>query len=335
MPTISESELSSRIKQGVLGGFYLLYGDEPVLAESYVKKICACFGGEAIEKMGQKAAFEDIYEAARTVSFFGAKCILVSDFPLDSLSEEDAGLLCEMAGAENTVVFYYPSGGLDYKAAKVKKALAAAAKYGSIVEFKKLDSLKMSGLLQAVAQRHKVKLDAATARYLCEYCGDDLQILKNELLKLIVYVGEGGCITDKDIEAVSVPCVSVNVFNLVRAALYHKGDEVFGIIDGLFYERARAVTILAAVSSAYVGMLRAVLGRQSGRPLDAIAADFGYRGNAFQLRKSDELCRRLSHENLRRSIVLIAECDRKLKSNTTDERRDIERLMCELMRLAS
>jgi len=335
MPVISEAELSARIKQGALSGLYVLYGDEPILAESHVKKICASFGDEAIERMGHKAAFEDIYEAARTVSFFGAKCILVSDFPLETLSEEDMELLCELAGVDNMVVFFYPSGGLDHKAAKIKKALAAAGKQGNTIEFKKLDSLKMSGLLQSVAQKHKCRIDATTARYLCEYCGDDLQILKNELLKLIVYVGEGGSITDKDIEAVCVPSVSVNVFNLVRAALYHKGDEVFGIIDGLFYERAKAVTILAAVSSAYVSMLRAALGKQSGRPLDTIAADFGYRGNAFQLRKSDELCRRLTHENLRQSIKLIAECDQKLKSNTTDERRDIERLMCELMRLAS
>ena len=333
MPKMNETTLNAKIKAGELSGLYLLYGEEPVMVDGYVKKIVKMRGEEAIERFGRDTPLEEVLEAVETPSFFGNKCVLVNDYPLwtldaDGLKHLEATL---SDGFDCLLVFWYSAASFDVKSAKGKKALALLESAGQTVCFTKLDNIALARMLSAVATKGKCGLDATAARYLVDTCGSELALLKNELYKLMAYAGEGGSITIETIDRLATQTISVSVFNLVRAILYQKSDEVFRIVDGLFQEREQPIAIVGAVSSAYMDIFRTQLAADAHKPLTAAAADFGYKGSPFRLRKADELKRRLSASALRRSINLIAECDLGLKSGTGTPRYIVERLMVELI----
>jgi len=78
------------------------------------------------------------------------------------------------------------------KSARWKAFSAAVDKVGCVVEFPKKTAGDVAKMLCAGAQRRGSSMTPEVARLLVEQCGNDLNLLLNELDKLCALAGVGG-----------------------------------------------------------------------------------------------------------------------------------------------
>lgn len=87
-------------------------------------------------------------------------------------------------------------------------------KQGIVCNFEKQAPAQIIKRLKAIFNAYKVNVDETTLKYLIECCGTGMQELINESRKLIEYAGEGGSITNEDIDLLCIKEVNAVIFTL-------------------------------------------------------------------------------------------------------------------------
>ena len=104
-------------------------------------------------------------------------------------------------------------------------------------------------LLCAGATRRHCVLRPEVARELVEQCGNDLNLLLNELDKLCAVAGHGE-ITSAIVGEVATKNLNAQAFELSNAILKHNYESAYTILHKLFASKLEPVVILAALSAA-------------------------------------------------------------------------------------
>lgn len=85
---------------------------------------------------------------------------------------------------------------------------------GAICEFEYQKPLQIEKRLEAIAKAYKVDVESGAIRDLIEVSGTSMQVLINEIRKLIEYAGEGGTITRKSVKDLAIKTLDSNIFDL-------------------------------------------------------------------------------------------------------------------------
>ncbi len=206
---ITEAELKKRLKEG-LAPLYFLYGEESYLTAHYAAQIAEKavgkddMGGFNLQKLdGQSVSFDQIEEAVEALPLMAErKCVVIRDFDVAAAGAAQERLL-NLAGdpPESCVtVFWQDAVQPDLKKnAKWKAFAAAVEKTGLCVQFPRKTTGDIVKLLVSGAARRGSALTPDNAKLLVERCGDDLNLLLNEIDKLSALAG-GGEITREHIE---------------------------------------------------------------------------------------------------------------------------------------
>lgn len=340
---ITEAELKKRLKEG-LAPLYFLYGEECYLTAHYAAQIAEKavgkddMGGFNLQKLdGQSVSFDQIEEAVEALPLMAErKCVVIRDFDVAAAGAAQERLL-NLAGdpPESCVtVFWQDAVQPDLKKnAKWKAFAAAVEKTGLCVQFPRKTTGDIVKLLVSGAARRGSALTPDNAKLLVERCGDDLNLLLNEIDKLSALAG-GGEITREHIETAATKNLEASVFDLSKALLQNNYERSYTILNTLFYQKEEPVAILAVLSGAYADLYRAKAAAQAGVPAESLAADFGYRGREWRLRNAARDSARLSLPMLRQSLEILAQADGQLKSARTDKRVVLEQTAARLIVLA-
>lgn len=149
------------------------------------------------------------------------------------------------------------------KNAKWKAFAAAVEKTGLCVQFPRKTTGDIVKLLVSGAARRGSALTPDNAKLLVERCGDDLNLLLNEIDKLSALAG-GGEITREHIETAATKNLEASVFDLSKALLQNNYERSYTILNTLFYQKEEPVAILAVLSGAYADLYRAKAAAQAG-----------------------------------------------------------------------
>lgn len=85
---------------------------------------------------------------------------------------------------------------------------------GIVCEFELQKPLQIEKRLEAIIKAYRVKAENGALKQLIEITGTSMQELINELRKQIEYVGEGGTITSKTVDALAIKTFDCNIFDL-------------------------------------------------------------------------------------------------------------------------
>lgn len=339
---ITEAELKKQLK-GELAPLYFLYGEETYLTAHYARQIADLAAGNDelgefnLQKFdGQSTSFDAIEEAAEALPVMAErKCVVVRDFDAAAGTAQDR-LLALVSDPPGTcvLIFWQDTVQPDLKKNAKWKAFAAAVEKGGVcVCFPRKTAGDIARLLCSGAVRRGCTLSTDNARLLAERCGDDLNLLNNELDKLAA-LADGGEITRAHIEAAATRNLEASVYDLSKALLRHQYEQAYGILDTLLAQKEEPVAILAVLSGAYVDLYRAKVAAQGGRQAVELAAEFGCKGREWRLRNAARDCERLPLPMLRQSLEVLAQADARLKSSRTDKRIVLEQTAAQLIVLA-
>jgi len=341
MAEFNEKELNAHIRKGDFLPAYLITGDEDYLKRLYCDKLISAVVGDDLSgfnldrfdsKNGEIVKILDACELMPMMN--DRRCVLAEDIKLESISDGDFELLNGyfLNPPDFTVLIFYQSG--DIQSTKTKKMLDLFKRFGAVCVINKRKGKELTKSLTAAASKQNCVLSESVANYFVSVCGDDYNTLINELSKLCHYAGEGE-ITKKHIDEVAVKTDDAKVYYLTKALLSKDFNRAYEILASLLRQKTEPEYILGTIISTYVDIYRARISVACSQGAEALAADFGYRNNAFRLSNAVRDSRGMSIEAVRKCLDELYSADRKLKFSRDSATVIFEQLMVRLFLIAN
>lgn len=338
MPAMSESELKVKIKSSP-NGVYLFYGDESYLVRIYTDMLIKETVDESFRDFNlhifdcDDADLSDIYESVSAVPMMAeSKCVVVKNYPLEEAGEREMKALEQMLEdnpPDNCLVFSYPAG--QPKLSDANKLSKLFSKYGISVKFERKSRGELIKIVEKGAKVRGKSFAPGAAGEFVDSVGYDLNLLVNEIEKVCAY--SGGEIRKRDIDAVCIKSLDVNVFYMVGDLVRGNFDKAFHALSELFEKREDEYKILGAVISQYADIYRAKTALSAGKSCSEIARAYqSYAGNDFKLGKAQNAAKSMSFENLNECISILSQADIQLKSTQADKRSVLEQTFVKLAR---
>lgn len=344
MAEITENEFKKSLTGREFDNMYYICGTEKLLITHYTSKLVEKTAGKNpsdfnFHTFTDDFRVDDFAAALQVVPFVSEyNVVLVKDLDFADFSSADGDRIIELlssAVGDSIVILSFPTKNDAKLTAKDKKVRDLFKKRGSYLEVNKLTRTALQKKLVSRAGKCDVTLSPQLALLIIEYCGTDLNMLKNELSKLCSYVGEGGEVTKEHIDMLTTRNLESSIFDLSKAVIAHDSSSAFKILDNLFYQREEPISILAVLSSAYVDMYRVRIAIKCGSNSSDVAKWFNYKSSPFRLKYAERDSKQTSTAVLRKSIDAIAATDISMKSTRTDSRVQLEFLIVKLLMIAN
>ncbi len=334
MPALTESALKEKIKNNP-AGVYVIYGEEDYLKKVYTDKIVKRTVDGAFAEFnfhsfdGKETTLSEIYESAVSVPMMAeTKCVLVKDFPLDTVDDsEQLETLIEDCPEDCALVFSFLT--YEPKGAKWNKVLKLFEHSAYTV---KLDKKSVSDLVKTVqngAAKRGVPFAKGVADYFVSCVGSDFNTLLNELEKLCAYAQEE--IKKSDVDAVCVKSLESKVFDMIKDLTAGRFDASFRKLGQLFEQREDEFQILGALIATYSDIYRAKAAVKSGGRAEMIAKYYNYAGKEFRLTNAARNGSSLSFEAIGECISILLEADTQMKSTSISKRLILEQTLVRLV----
>ena len=352
MSEITEAGLREQLAAGSFSRVYLIAGEEKYLVRRAAGRLIKKAESEAFPEFNSHAFTNDsevdsISDAAQAAPFFAEhKWVAVSDFDVDEKNSAELQKLYELLDETpdtTSLVFWYPT--LDFDGKKSKKwkdFLKAAGERGSVLLCGRRTGAELQKMLLREAEKAGLTLSRQNANRILEYAGQDVNTLLHEMEKLCAYaLGQAAEtplqekrpaeITAEMIEELVPKTMETKVFLMSDALVAGNYEKAYQLLDQLFAQNEEPISILAALSSAYVDMYRVRAALESGLPAAAAKEYDNYQNREFRLRNAERNVRRMKPEVLRKSLDLLLEADMALKGSRLSKRLILEELIAKLL----
>lgn len=248
--------IEKELNQNKLNSIYLFYGEETYLLENAVKRIKKSFG-DLILGINyiqiNETNIENLISDIETPAFgYNKKLIIVKNagmFKKDKkgmpkgnldLSNKIAKYIEENAKQlEETVVLIF----IEEEITK-NDLLKAIEKNGEVCNFEKLKPVEIKKKIKNICNMYEVNIDDKTLQIFIETCGTNMQVLINEIRKLIEYAGKGGKITEETIEKLATKEFDSVIFDLTDNLGKRNIKEALEILKELIYNKEPVQKIL-------------------------------------------------------------------------------------------
>ena len=209
--------LQEDLKTGNFKHCYLLYGEEPYLVQQYKTRLKNALSveGDTMNTSvfsGKDIRPEALIDLAETLPFFAEhRVILVENSGFFKKSTEE--LAAYMAELPETSYFIFAEEDVDKRGKMYKQV----KKHGSVVEFKRqTDAVLMQWILGTLKKENK-KITRSVMELFLSKTGNDMELITQELEKLLCYTMEKDIIEAEDVEAICANQISGKIFDMVEA----------------------------------------------------------------------------------------------------------------------
>lgn len=320
------------IRKNNLQPIYLLYGNETFLLNETKNLIFQqVFKNESsdfntstydLEETPVEVAVED----CETVPFFAERKIVILKNPIFLTAEKgkekvEHHLKSLEAYLENPspttiAIFLAPYEKLDER----KKLTKMLMKTAAVVHAKPLsDNEIVDWIKKQLSEEGKTITDHAVF-YLLQLVGPHLQLLKNEINKLILY-GEKQ-IDEKIIESVVSRSVEQNIFVLIDKVVQHKIEDVLSIYFQLLKQNEEPLKILALLAAQFRFMYQVKNLVSKGYSQKQIASML--KSHWYRVKIAAEQAKSFSNEKLIEILSQLADIDYQMKSSNINKERLLE-----------
>ncbi|MBQ7134468.1 MAG: DNA polymerase III subunit delta [Ruminococcus sp.] len=343
MPILKEPDLKKHLSSKQFSNLYFIDGEEKMLVGMYTDNLIKKLMGENPPEFNyhvfnSECEITDVSVACDVMPFMSDKnCVKLIDFDLENMSTDDIDALSEIAvNIPDTTVLIFSMNTVapPQKASKkYKKIREIAEKNGIVADLSRRSALSLEKTLCKWASDCGSKISPVTASKLINTCSNDLNVLHSEIEKLSAYAGEEE-ITPDMIELLVAKNLQAKIYDLFDFVIAQNFDKAMQTIDVLFYQREEPVSIVIALSNAYVDMYRARIASESGINMKVMADELSYKNRAWVLDKMAKQSKRISTVAMRKSIDALLDLNERLVSVTVNPRTEIEKLISKLILIA-
>ena len=333
--------LKRDLKAGTYGRLYLFYGEEHFLRDHYLQQLQKhLLDGPAAEfnyhRFTQETMrLEALADAVEAMPMMAERSLVqVDDYDLSRLSEGDrerlTGILSDLP-EYCTLVFVFDT--VEYKVDGRHKKLKEALAQGLEVEFRHQNQRELTAWIRKHFHAHGKDIGDRQCELLTFLTGGDMTTLRSEISKVAAYTS-GPVVTDPDIQAVVIPVLDAEIFDLTDAITEGDFEKALQKLRTLLQMQEDPIFLLGAIGSQMRRLFyaKAVLrdGKGESGVAEMIKTVSGRAPHPFVLQKTITAARRISDGFCHRAVVLCLETDAKLKSFSGDDQRTMELLLLQL-----
>ena len=297
------------IKTNTYERFYLFYGEEKYMISQMKNQL--------------KKALVSEDDTMNYSYFEGKKADSVEIAEPGLGKKSDDSFIEALKEASDTSVLLFIEDSVD-KRSKIYKFLS---KEGHVVCFESAGDKELSRWLMSLLKKEGKQMSSSTMRSFLYRCGSDMYTLKNELEKLISYVGERKEITIHDLEQLTSSQTTNQIFVMLEAIARKQREKVLTLYYDLIELRESPFGILALLVRQCNQLLQVKDLDRLGKNNGMIAKQM--KVPVFVAGKLKDQAKLFSMETLCNMLELCAKTDEAIKTGKISDRVGVELLLIE------
>ncbi|MCH5268737.1 MAG: DNA polymerase III subunit delta [Lachnospiraceae bacterium] len=320
-------KLKADIKNRDFKNCYLFYGEEDYLKriyrDSFKESVMA--GGDDMNFTrfeGKETDVIQVTDLADTLPFFSDyRLLILENTGFFNSANDLADYLPKMP--DTTIMLF-----VEKEVDKRNRLYKYINKSGHVVEMKSMSAKDMKLWVVGLLNSEGKKIRESTVEYFLGLIDNSMHHIKNELDKLIAYVGEREEITKEDVDAIA--CVQVNgqIFQMMDAVASGNKKLTMKLYSDLLELRESPMVILSLLSRHFNILLQIkALGDGAGR--SEIAAKVKIR--PFFVGRYQSQAKHFSEKQLRKMLEMCAETEYLFKRGRIGDRIGVELLLVQFV----
>ncbi len=316
--------LSQHMKSGQFKSVYLIYGEEDYLRKQYKDRMREALIGDDTMNYnyyeGKGISVKELIDVGETLPFFNERrLILVENSGFFSSSQEElAGYLKEKP---ETTCFLFVEKDVD----KRNKLFKTVSSLGYAANMIAPDERTLIRWISGILKKEQRFMREDAMRHFLERIDTDMENIRRELDKLVVYTDGAQEITVGDIDEVCTVYTESQVFDMVRSVAEKQQSKALELYYDLIAQKEAPMRILYWITRQFNQLYQIKDLQSKGYPDHVIAERMGVRD--FVVRKNKTLCQRFSLEELRKSIQICVEREEDVKTGRLNDRMAVELLI--------
>lgn len=318
-------QLLQDLKQQTYQKVYLLCGEEAYLRNQYKKRLkdALVTEGDTMNYSYYEGKDVDplaVIDMAETLPFFADRRVLIienSGFFKNKCDE----LADYISAIPESTCFIFVETEID----KRNRLYKEVKKHGRVVEFgiQKEDTL-MKWILGMLKKEGK-NITKDTMQAFLAKTGSDMQLIKNELDKLIAYTEGREVITSEDVEQVCITRTTNQIFEMINAIAEGNQKKALELYEDLLALKEPPMRILFLIARQFNQLYQVKLLEREGQPSSEIAKQAGI--VPFAVKKYQARAKSFSAEELRAAVEECVSSEEAVKTGTMNDRMSVELLI--------
>lgn len=316
--------LSQHMKSGQFKSVYLICGEEDYLRKQYKERMKAAIVGDDTMNFsyfeGKGISVKELIDLGETLPFFSERRLIVvenSGF-FSSAQDELAAYIKEIP---ETTCFVFVEKEVD----KRNKLYKTISNIGYVANMSAPDERTLIRWIIGLLKNEQRQMTDQTLRYFLERVDTDMENIRRELDKLVVYTDGSAEITREDIDAVCAVYTETQVFDMIQAVAEKKQSRALQLYYDLIAQKEAPMRILYWITRQFNQLYQIKDLQSKGYPDHIIAERMGVRD--FVVRKNKGLCQRFSLVELRGAVKSCAEREEEVKTGRLNDRMAVELLI--------
>jgi DNA polymerase-3 subunit delta len=329
-----------KIKQKNFSSVYLLYGTENFLINEtkqiLLKNVLTeeemdfNFSSYDLEEMPVELAIED----AETFPFVGERRLVFIHNPSFLTAEKTKSKIehniakleayLEEPAPYSILVISAPYEKLDER----KKITKLLKKKAEVLEAKKLNETELEAWIQNRAELNGVTITNEAIDMLIGLAGTNLMMLRNEIEKISLFVGNGNEIDKEIVEKLTARSLEQNIFSLVDKVINRKMDQALRIFYDLLKQNEEPIKILAILAGQFRLIYQTKELSRRGYGQQQIAGTL--KVHPFRVKLAAGQAKLFTEEELKKIMNLLAESDLQMKTSGLDKKMIVEMFFFQL-----
>lgn len=323
-------QLMQDIRQESFQRVYLLCGEEAYLRNQYKKNLreailpaddtmnCSVYEGKDINPRA-------LIDMAETMPFLAERRVILvenSGFFKNKCDE----LADYISAIPETTCMIFAETEID----KRNRLYKEVKKHGRVTEFtvQKADTL-MKWILGILKKEGK-KITKDTMQVFLTKTGNDMQLIKNELEKLISYTDGRDVITTEDVEAVCITQTTNRIFEMINAIAEGNQQKALALYEDLLALKEPPMRILFLIARQFHQLYQLKLLAKEGLPSAEIAKQAGI--VPFAIKKYEAQARSFTAQELRSAVEECVAAEEAVKTGVMGDRLSVELILMKYSR---
>ena len=316
--------LNQDIKSGDFKRFYLLFGEEEFLKQSYKKRLRQAVAGDDTMNYnyfeGKGLDVQELISLANTMPFFSdRRLILVEDSGCFKAASDE--LMEALPDIPDTTCMVFVESAVDTRNRLYKKV----KELGSAVELKRQSASQLAVWAGRILAQNGRKITSSDMNLFLERTGDDMETIRTELEKLISYTMGQEIVAREDIEAVTTVQVTNKIFDMVAAIVAGKTKIAMDRYEDLLTLKEPPMRILFLIARQFNQILLVKEMMASGNDKSAIASKLKI--PPFAAAKLMPQARNFTKEQLAGCVEACVETEEAVKTGRLGDRLAVELLI--------
>lgn len=316
--------LNQDIKSGDFKRFYLLFGEEEFLKQSYKKRLRQAVAGDDTMNYnyfeGKGLDVQELISLANTMPFFSdRRLIMVEDSGCFKAASDE--LVEALPDIPDTTCMVFVESAVDKRNRLYKKV----EELGSAVELKRQSASQLAVWAGRILAQNGRKITSSDMNLFLERTGDDMETIRTELEKLISYTMGQEIVTREDIEAVTTVQVTNKIFDMVTAIVAGKTKTAMDRYEDLLTLKEPPMRILFLIARQFNQILLVKEMMASGNDKSAIASKLKI--PPFAAAKLMPQARNFTKEQLAGCVEACVEAEEAVKTGRLGDRLAVELLI--------